>query len=182
MDLLNIHISSNFDTRSALSGLYLWLLFGYLSSMVSCDMQRWMQDSLLFRHFVGIVAFFFLFTIIDNNNTTAIYYIWMKTLLVYFIFLLMIKSKWYFSLPVFLILIVDQSLKSHNDYLAKKDPNDPEIVKLNQARNGLYIALISLIVIGFIHYFFRQWHEFGKDFSPAKLLFASTCKLQKTIN
>jgi hypothetical protein len=176
MDLLNIKINSNFDARNALSGLYLWLLFGYLSSMVSCDMQKWMQDSIMFRHFVGVVAFFFLFTVIDNTNTSPIYYIWIKTILVYFLFLLMVKSKWYFSLPVLLILIIDQSLLSHNNYLAKQNNKNPEIVKINQARNGLYIALLSLIVIGFIHYFFRQLIEFGSDFSLTKLLFASSCK------
>lgn len=174
-NIVNIEIDKNFDARNALAGLYLWLLFGFLSSMVSCDMQRWMHDSMLFRHFVGVVAFFFLFTIIDTNNTSPIYYIWIKTFIIYFIFLLMVKSKWYFSLPVFLILIVDQSLQSQINYLTKKNAKDPEIVIMHKTRNGLYIVLIALIIIGFIHYFFRQLAEFGSDFSPSKLLFASNC-------
>ena len=175
-NFINIPIDKNFDARNAVAGLYLWLLFGYLSSMVSCDMQRWMQDSILFRHFVGIIAFFFLFTIIDTNNTSPVYHIWVKTLLIYFLFLLMVKSKWYFSLPVFLILIVDQSLQSQINYLTKKNEKDPQISDLNKTRNILYIVLLGLIVIGFIHYFFRQWAEFGRDFSPVTLLFASSCK------
>jgi hypothetical protein len=51
-----------FDYRDAIAGFLLWLLFGFLSSMVSCDLQRFMQSHLLFRHFVGLVSFFFLFT------------------------------------------------------------------------------------------------------------------------
>jgi len=149
--------------------------------MVSCDMQRWMQDSILFRHFVGVVAFFFLFTIIDNNNTSPIYYIWMKTLIVYFIFLLMVKSKWYFSLPVFIILIIDQSLLSQTNYLKKQNPNDPQINTINQVRNILYIVILCLIGIGFIHYFFRQRKEFGSEFSFTKLLFTSSCKKPEDI-
>jgi len=179
--ILDIKINENFDARNALSGLYLWLLFGFLSSMVSCDMQRWMQDSILFRHFVGVVAFFFLFTIIDNNNTSPIYYIWMKTLIVYFIFLLMVKSKWYFSLPVFIILIIDQSLLSQTNYLKKQNTNDSQINTINQVRNILYIVILCLIGIGFIHYFFRQRKEFGSEFSFTKLLFTSSCKKPEDI-
>jgi hypothetical protein len=174
--LSKINLSQNFDARSALSGLYLWLLFGYLSSMVSCDMQRWMNDSIVFRHFVGVVAFFFLFTIIDTNNVSPIYVIWAKTIGIYFIFLLMVKSKWYFSLPVLIILIIDQSLKSQSDYLTKTSPNDKQIIELNKTRDALYLIMLGLIVIGFFHYFFRQLYEFGPDFSFTKLLFSSKCK------
>lgn len=31
-----------FDSKKALAALYLWLLFGFLSTMVSCDLQKWM--------------------------------------------------------------------------------------------------------------------------------------------
>ncbi len=35
MEIFNLN--SSLDTSSALSGIYFWLLFGYLSSTVSCD-------------------------------------------------------------------------------------------------------------------------------------------------
>jgi hypothetical protein len=47
----NIKINNNtnifdssyiFDTSTALSGLYLWLLFGYSSRLLSCDIQKLM--------------------------------------------------------------------------------------------------------------------------------------------
>lgn len=176
IDFLNFQINVNFDARNALAGLYLWLLFGYLSSMVSCDMQRWMSDNLLFRHFVGIISFFFLFTILTPNNKSPVLDIWIKTIFVYFIFILMVKSKWYFSLPVFLILIVDQSLQAQINYITGQNESDPQIKTLTSVRNGLYIAALVLIVIGFIHYFFRQLSEFEKEFSIIKLLFAHNCQ------
>ena len=52
-----------FDGKKSLSALYLWLLFGFLSTMVSCDLQKWMVDNTFFRHVIGIIAFFFLFTV-----------------------------------------------------------------------------------------------------------------------
>ena len=87
-------LSKTFDTKFVLTAIYLWLLFGFLSTMVSCDLQRWMRHSSLFRHFVGIISIFLLFTYSDFNNTTHIALLWAKTLFIYVMFLLMMKSKW----------------------------------------------------------------------------------------
>ena len=168
---------NTFDTKTALSALYLWLLFGFLSSMVSCDIQKWMMKDLFFRHFIGIIAFFFLFTVLDNSNKISIGVTWLKTITVYLVFLLMVKSKWYFSIPVLLLLITDQSLKVHHDYLQKNNSNDDSLASLNKWRNYLSIAIYSIIIIGFIAYGIRQYKEFGADFSWIKLLLHYGCKL-----
>lgn len=164
-----------FDTKTALTGLYLWLLFGFLSTMVSCDIQRWMRDSLLFRHFVGIIAFFFLFTVIDTSNKAHILSIWMKTLFIYGIFLMMVKSKWYFSLPIILLLVLDQSLKVHQGYLEGKTSEKGSVEQIETIRNNINRGVIALIVVGFVHYTARQYNEFGAKFSFSKLLFSYGC-------
>ena len=169
-------INNTFDTRSSLTGLYLWLLFGYLSSMVGCDLQKLMVNYQIFRHIIGLIAFFFLFTVIDKNNKLHIKVLWQKTFVVYFVFLLMIKSKWYFSLPVLFILVADQTIKSHIEYLTQLDPKDKDINKFEKLRNIIYKILIGLIITGFVHYSWRQYNEFGNDFSFEKLLFSSRCK------
>ena len=176
MDLFGDMFSSNtFDTKTALSGLYLWLLFGYLSTMVSCDLQRWMKDSLLFRHFVGIIAFFFLFTVLDTSNKATIGSLWIKTFFVYVIFLMMVKSKWYFAIPVILLLVGDQSLKVHSDYLEKEGKDKKEIEQIDSYRQMINKLIIALIIGGFFHYMFRQWNEFGDKFSFSTFLFSYGC-------
>lgn len=176
---MDTKINDLFDSRSALTGLYLWLLFGYLSSMISCDLQKLMTKNNVIRHIVGIVAFFFLFTLIDSQNKSHIHigYIWLKTLIVYLIFILMTKSKWYFSLPVLLIIIIDQSIKFHIEYLNDINSSDKSINEFEKLRNILYILLIGLIIVGFTHYGIRQYNEFGNDFSITKLLFTSKCNM-----
>ena len=164
-----------FDTKTALTGLYLWLLFGFLSTMVSCDIQRWMRDSLGFRHFVGIIAFFFLFTVIDTSNKAHILSIWLKTLFIYGIFLMMVKSKWYFSLPILLLLVLDQSLKIHYSYLEDRKSDKRSIEQIDTIRNYINKGVIGLIVVGFVHYIARQYQEFGNKFSFSKLLFSYGC-------
>jgi hypothetical protein len=168
-----------FDARTAIVGLYLWLLFGFLSNMVSCDIKRFMNN-VYFRHFIGVVAFFLLFTITDKDNDLNIGSVWLKTFFIYFIFLMMTKSKWFFSIPVLILLIIDQSYKFEIDFIEKNKKetikHDNKIQKYENIRKYLYYAIITLIVVGFIHYALRQYKQFGSKFSFTKLLLYHTCK------
>ena len=163
-----------FDIRTAIIGLYLWLLFGHLSNMVGCDIKRFITTSVLFRHMIGLVSFFLLFTIVDKDNEINVVNIWLKTCFVYFIFLLMIKSKWYFSIPTLILLIIDQSLKFQIDF-DKRTHNMDNVVIYEKTRSILYNIIIIVIVVGFIHYAIRQYNTFGTKFSFNKLFFYSTC-------
>jgi len=174
--IVDVLSNQTFDTKTAMSALYLWLLFGFLSTMVSCDFQRWMKDNIIMRHFIGIIAFFFLFTILDKTNKSSIGIIWLKTFIVYAVFLLMVKSKWYFSLPVIVLLIIDQSLKSQYLYLEQTNKNDTTLPSITKWRNNLSYIIYGVIIIGFVSYGVRQFEEFGDDFSFVKLLFHFNCK------
>jgi len=174
-NILDILTTQTFDTKTALAALYLWLLFGYLSTMVSCDFQRWMKDNVLVRHFIGIISFFFLFTIIDTSNKTDISIIWLKTIIVYVVFLFMVKSKWYFSVPVLLLLVIDQSLKSHYLYVQNNDKNNTSLPIFASWRDKISYLIYAIIAIGFIAYAVRQYTEFGNEFSLMKLLFHYEC-------
>ena len=169
-----------FDVRTAIASLYLWLLFGFLSSIVSCDIKLLMTNNIFFRHFVGIISFFLLFTVLDKDNEIDIINIWIKTCFIYFIFLLMTKSKWYFSIPVLMLLLVDQSFKFQIEFIQKADSKSNKINYYENIRTKIYISIIILIVIGFVHYAIRQYKEFGSKFSFAKLLLYSTCAPQPT--
>ena len=163
------------DVRNAIAGLYLWLLFGFLSSIVSCDIKHLMTHNIFFRHIVGIIAFFLLFTVIDTDNDSSVLNIWIKTLYIYFIFLLMTKSKWYFSIPVLLLLVVDQSLKFQIKFEEKRKTNGSTMLYEN-IRDKLNICIIAIIIIGFIHYAIRQYNEYGSKFSLVKLILHHTCR------
>jgi hypothetical protein len=164
-----------FDTKTALSALFLWLLFGFLSTMVGCDIQKMMRDSLLLRHAVGLFSFFLLFTLSDTKNASHITLLWIKTIAVYGVFLMMVKSKWYFTFPVLILLIVDQTIKAHRNYLAKLHNQNADVKKWDSARSAINIALTGTIAVGFGHYAFRQYKEFGRKFSINTLLFSYKC-------
>jgi len=170
-----------FDARTAIAGLYLWLLFGFLSNIVSCDIKRFMNDNIYFRHFVGLISFFLLFTITDQNNDNDlnITSIWINTFFVYFVFLMMTKSKWYFSIPVLLLIVIDQSYRFQIEFIQKEKKQSIKqtnrVKSYEKIRKYLYAAIIILIVVGFIHYAVRQYSHFGSKFSFTKLLLYSSC-------
>ena len=173
MDLAN-----TFDTSNALSGMFLWMIFGFLSAMLNCDIQRFMKNSMLWIHFFGITAFFFLFAILDSNNKTSIGVVWLKTIILYFIFLMMTKSKWYFIVPVIILLLIDQSIKRD---LAMKKALERDTTTLENFQKKFTLALniivLVLVFIGTLHYMYLQYKEYGSNFSFIKFLFAvGTCK------
>jgi hypothetical protein len=141
--------------------------------MVSCDIRRLMDNNIIFRHILCLVAFFFLFTVLDPASTKySLTTIWKKTIIVYLIFLFMLKSKIYFSLPVLGLLMIDQHIKI---YITKLTDNN-EISKYNKMRKRINYINIVIISAGFIHYMYRQKKEFGNDFKFTKLLFDYKCK------
>lgn len=178
---------TSFDTTYALSSMYLWLLFAFLSSMVNCDLQRFMQGSQIVRHLTALIAFFFLFTLIDSSNTTSLSQTLIKTVFVYIIFVLSTKSKWYFAVPVLVLLLVDQSIKKHVSYMTGLNatataaegvpvtPFDPH--DYGKARRIINIAVIVIVIIGSIQYMTLQYIEYGGRFSFSKFIVGTdTCK------
>jgi len=169
---------NTFDSTSALSGMFLWLIFGYLAGLLNCDLQRFLAQHPLVIHLFGIVSFFFLFTIIDTNNKTNIALVWLKTLFIYVLFVLMTKSKWYFVIPVLALLLVDQTFKKH---VAIQKERNKDITQLQTKQEYLTkilnIFVISIIIFGTLHYMLLQKIEYKKNFSFYKFFFGvSKCK------
>lgn len=186
-----IDFSNTFDTTNALSGMYLWILFGYLATLLNCDLQRFLKSHPLVIHLVGLLTFFFLFTLIDGANKTSVVNIWIKTIFIYILFVLTTKSKWYFVVPVLIILLIDQTLKKHLSYKKQmaEDPNTSTDNKLSadkikqlEESVGKYSAFINkaiivIIIFGVIHYMYLQYIEYGSKFSFYKFFFGVTrCK------
>jgi hypothetical protein len=171
-------LEGTFDTTVALSGLYLWMLFGYLATMMNCDLQRFIKTNVFFRHAIAIVAFFFLFTLVDVDSKSHIGIIWLKTLFVYVLYIMAIKSKWYFAFPVLALLMIDQTLKMHVKYLEKKEKMEDYILEYNDIRKNINNAIIVIIIVGFIYYILRQYSKYGEKFSFYKLVTSEECSMK----
>ncbi len=79
-------------------------------------------------HAFGLTAFFFLFTILDSNNKSIyLVLVWVKTILIYVLFVLMTKSKWYFIVPVIILLLVDQTIKKDLAFKKAKQTKEDKL-------------------------------------------------------
>lgn len=165
-------LSNTFDMSSALSGIYLWLLFGYLSVYVNCDLQRFLRSNNVVSHLVGIVAFFFLFTVVDNDNKASLAMTWLKTVLVYLLFILTTKSKWYFAAITLVLLLGDLSYQKHVEHKkstnsGKGNENAIALEEENNKRISLMfnVLVVISIVVGTVHYCFVQREQHKNRFS-----------------
>lgn len=166
----------SFDEMSALAALYLWLMFNYLQSLLNCDLQKILHENVYVKHLLGLIAFYFLFTVLDPNNNVSVGTIFVKTLVVYILFMMITKSKWYFAMTAVGLLLVDQILKNHISYLQKKDAT-VDVKKYEKARFSIEMLMIAVIVLGYIHYFILQRRDYKGEFSWLKFIFGTkTCK------
>jgi hypothetical protein len=154
--------------------MFLWLLFGYLSTQVNCDLQRMLANSILVRHMISLLAFFFLFTLIDSNNKANLATTWIKTLVVYILFILTTKSKWYFIVPVLTLLMVDQSMKKYLEQVT--DPK--ERLAFERTSKFINALIIVVIIVGALHYMTVQKAEYKDKFSLFTFFIGTTkpCK------
>lgn len=163
---------SSFDASTALAGLYLWLIFGFFTSLLGCDLQRLIGKNVMVKHLMALFAFFFLFSVIDQSNKSDVATTWLKTVLVYFLFMLSIKSKTIASVTFVMILIIDQTIKLHMDHKKQTDAT-ANLDKFRTARACLLALLIAVAMIGFVLYFIRQYTDHYDDFSFVTFFFGS---------
>jgi hypothetical protein len=170
-------LSGTFDTTNALSAMFLWLIFGLMNSMINCDIQRFMANYPYLFHTFGFIAFVFLFTLLDTNNKSSILVIWAKSIFVYALFIMMTKSKWYFVVPVLVLLLIDQSLKKELAF-QKQAGKDVKSFEETQAKVSRWInvAIVVLIVVGTIQYMLLQANEYQEDFDMVKFFFTTSSK------
>ena len=118
------------------------------------------------------MCFFFLFTLLDPGNTGGVSQVWLKTVLVYALFVMSTKSKAWASILVVTLLIVDQTIKMQMNYLSNQEEVDQQqLSRLRQIRRVLYAAMIVVIVAGFVHYYIYQKGEYGDAFDLNTFIF-----------
>lgn len=160
--------NSSFSVNENLSGIYLWLLFALLSDYINCDLRLYLKDSPHLLHALGLYCFFFLFTSADQNNNSNIFILWLKTFLVYILFVMATKTKWYIVLIILTLLFVDRTYKQ---YVYRNEKywstvKFEEHKKIQKTVNfWLTIGLIIVIISGFIHYMWLHKKYYKDVFS-----------------
>ena len=165
-----------YDTTFILSSVLIFILFNVLEESLSCDVQKIIKNQYM-KHIIGVVSIFFMFAVLGNKENQHIGMIWLKSFVIYFIFILMAKSQWYFSLPVVTLLLIDQSIKIQADHI--KDKNDKsKNKKIDTIRKIITYSILALIGAGSVAYGVKQYHDHKDTFNIGKLLFGIGCENQ----
>lgn len=94
----------------------------------------------------------------------------------------MTKSRWYFAIPVLILLVITQSLKKQLEIKIRNNENVKEFQnKQIIITNILQIVIFALIFIGTSQYLSKQYTEKGKDFSLFKFFFiVNKCRINSS--
>ena len=169
-------LEGRFDNMltTSLNGVYLWLFFGYLSAYMNCDLQRLIQNNTVFLHVFGLITFFFLFTS-ELTPKKPIGVQFLNTIIVYCVWLLATKTKWYFILSTLAALIINQSIQYQTNILIENTMDDDKRSSYEKIkeRTSFWTTVIILCVtsIGVIHYIYLQKKEYKGKFSYLNFFF-----------
>ena len=158
------------DTDSSLLALYLSLVMGF-KALFNCDIQRLLQNNVYANHFVTFCCFLFLISLLDGTHA-PLSDVWLKTIFIYILFMLFVKSKIESVIIVFILLVIDQSLKTIINNKLYKNPNE-DVSTLQTVRQYIMYTIIATILIGCLLYYFKQKEDHSKDFSFLKFFFGT---------
>lgn len=171
--------------------LYLTILGGFVQDLFSCELQRFIKSSIIFRHILVLLSIF-IFTFVlgwytdkallsakeaqesqeatEGFSLNETLYKYIKyTFLIYGIFLATTKCDIRFLLPV--LIIVSLLIFLYVDKIYNKNIKD--IADNGKIIQGMEITVISLLVIGFIIYAMRQYKDHSKTWNTLTFIFGN---------
>ena len=114
---------------------------------------------------MALTAFFFLMSVVDTDNKISVGMTWIKTIIVYLLFMISIKSKIFASAIFIILLLIDQTIKVELTYLQNNNGDPNKIAMYNKIRYYLLFGIVATAIIGFIFYFIKQYSDHYDDFS-----------------
>ena len=160
-------LANTFDTMTALSAMYLWLLFGFFTPMLSKQLQQEVAVNPMLKQILAFVTFFFLMSVVDQSNTASIGNTIIKSVIVYALFLMSTKNTLWFSLSVIAMLVMDQLIRIEIQNRKNKGTKTLELF-----RTILYYLIIVTVAVGFGMYYLKQKANYGNQFTFSKFLFS----------
>ena len=158
-----------FDYVTAYAGFLLWILFGYATPLLNCDLQTFLSTNIYGKHVCALITFFFLISafIAPAERPLVVFY---QTCLLYLFFMFMTKSTMIFSAIILFFILVDQSILLDINYQISKNA-EADVTMLRRVRGALMIGIVSTALIGFFFYYFKKRRDYGEDFQFLSFFF-----------
>jgi hypothetical protein len=164
------------DITTVFSAIILWLIFGFFSPLLNCDLQQLLTKNVYAKHIGCLVCVFFLIAVFIAPPTQDLGVTWIQTLILYVFFIMATKSKLFPILLVLLLLVIDQSIRLEIERRLALDP-EADVKQLKTTRDYLLYSIAILIVLGCAWYYVIKYQEYGDSFSNVTFFFGSnSCK------
>lgn len=161
--------------RDIIRGIFLLVLTILGSTVENTYSQQTLQfiyNNALARQFLLISMIYF---IIDFSNEKKLHplHSLKYTIIIYLIYISLSKQNIYFSSVIFLLLCTMYILNDLIDYYENLDDKE-DIEYLYTSLNYLFYITLSIIVIGFLVYFKKEYKEHKRTFTVFKFLFGKS--------
>lgn len=180
------------EFKDALLIFYIILMARFFENFFSCDLQRLFLYNVYAKHIIAFISAFFLITLVDQDASKAknISELFLTTFKIYALYIMSTKAKAYFVLPMIIVLFIDQVLKIQIDIMERahdekeamedlatkidaKTKKQERIDILKRIRAYLTYVIVTLIVVGMLHYYVRARLEFKDQFSHSAFFFGT---------
>ena len=164
---------------------FLFIIFaviagGYVTNVLSCQMQAWLENSIYSRHIIGIILFFFFIMFeggwdFDKERQAMAPVNWSKgnalhsmvyAVLIYALFTLTARSRLTPNLLLFSSLFLVYIINTQRRYLEIRNQIKKETIKiLENVEKGLLVLSVIIVLYGLIDYFLYKKRIYKDQFS-----------------
>lgn len=139
----------SFDVTYILSILYLWIIFNYFMPIYHNRLHKIVTNNIYYMY-ISLYLFILLFFLTEEDRTLPLNILLFKTIFIFILIILLINSSFYISLIIVILLIFDQSIKYHIQYLHKNKKYDKNINNYIYTRKVLNILIIISVIISLL--------------------------------
>lgn len=165
MNELLAEIGSFDKLLNAIFLLFLGTVGGMLGGgIMSCGIQKFVTENILVKHLFFFVIIYFTNTFV-NSRTQSITTSFLQTLLIYILFILLMKSEKIAILIVIAMMSAYYIVKEQKKFYQKHEQHNKHIKTIEFVENCLVVGIIITTLIGFTLYAKRQYMERGDHFN-----------------
>ena len=161
-------------TRKYTRGLFLLILTisgAFIGETLSCKTRKLLTENIYAKYLVTLFVIFFAVDFTDNKNLSPLDN-FISALKIFILFIIFTRMSLPFTIAAFFGVVSLYVMNEYIDYYeSDKEKNQEIIHKLNKVNNILLYVLIFIIIVGFLLYANKQYHEHKKDFSILKFIF-----------
>tara|TARA_B100000073_G_C23531927_1_gene492338 strand:- start:187 stop:714 length:528 start_codon:yes stop_codon:yes gene_type:complete len=159
-----------------IKGVFLVILAicgNFTAQLLGCQTQKLLETNMFSKYFIAYLILFFTIDFVSDKKKD-IFNTGREALYIWILFIMFSRMNLFFTIIVFILLIITYLINMQINYLKENKPNDKNIKYLNNIHKQIYIVICFTILLGFTMYFIKQRKDHKKNWSTTKFIFGRT--------